>query len=783
MRRGTTERRISVLAGAFVSAFAVLLLQLAWLMLGQNDIWTLRSYLNRWTFRDVPAHRGAILSRSGDRLAYDSPSFELSVDYQSFRRYHPMGAAVHGATMLADYTPSLAGVRYTYSEGPRGPMAAAAALLDLPIAWLSSDGLSSEARKDRRDVRFYCVSLLSACSRRSRSQVYRELRQAEENRPQASVGDALPALSRSDLLRRYERIVAVLAEIDRRLRAGEGHGALIDRLDQIRQEWFASRDQKEHPDPSRLRPLADRLPFELVAGLRSADSDHPGLWMLPAVVRERGDLAERHPLVASLLGGVKVIDRLVPVSAEDDAKARRRKLVEAVRARGDEILDDEGLSRIVPDDLAPENVKLELRRRARRYIEAVVRRGDRRGSSGVERAMDFVLAGDPGIRLVERDKRAREQRLYSRLDVRPGADVTLSIDFDLQDLADRVVRDTHDLWAPRARVPEWFGTGLVVLDATTGEILAISGLPADTPELRSRPLGLNWRRFGALGSIVKPFLLIEQFEAARLGGTHRPLEEFRDCTGPNYGIVAGQRLGCLHADGEAGRIPELALMKSCNAFFFQVAEGIGHEGIDRALARFGLLPGPGLPEGTYAPCPFGMSSGMVSPPEANRAVLRQKRAIGYGISASPLLVARAYAALATGVLRTPSLVRGLDLPSVPLGVPIEELERVREGLRLCVEDPRGTAHDQASLRTFSVRGKTGTAEVSRQGDNNAWFAGYLPYSSPGGEQLAFAGVVYHVPHRSYGGDVAGALVAALLDGIAADPRLQGRYGLRAEAGR
>jgi hypothetical protein len=136
----STARRIGVLMLVFSIATAVVLLQLGWLMLGQNETWTLRSYMNRWTFRDVPTHRGAILDRDGRVLVADAPSFELLVDYQEFRRYHPVGAAVHGATLLADYTPALAGVRYTYGPGPRGPEQACQALLDLPLQWLQTCG-------------------------------------------------------------------------------------------------------------------------------------------------------------------------------------------------------------------------------------------------------------------------------------------------------------------------------------------------------------------------------------------------------------------------------------------------------------------------------------------------------------------------------------------------------------------------------------------------------------------------------------------------------------------
>ena len=75
-----------------------------------------------------------------------------------------------------------------------------------------------------------------------------------------------------------------------------------------------------------------------------------------------------------------------------------------------------------------------------------------------------------------------------------------------------------------------------------------------------------------------------------------------------------------------------------------------------------------------------------------------------------------------------------------------------------------------------VSAKTGTAEVNEKtGDNNAWFAGYLPPSGREGVQLVFCAVAYRVPRGFYGGEVAGELVADFLARIAADEITRVRY--------
>ena len=85
------------------AVYAVLLLavgvHLGGVMLAAHEDWLVRSYRNRWAFRDVPSVRGALLDRFGRVLASDEPTFELGCVYEHFRLLHPVGAAIHGATL------------------------------------------------------------------------------------------------------------------------------------------------------------------------------------------------------------------------------------------------------------------------------------------------------------------------------------------------------------------------------------------------------------------------------------------------------------------------------------------------------------------------------------------------------------------------------------------------------------------------------------------------------------------------------------------------------------
>ena len=92
---------------------------------------------------------------------------------------------------------------------------------------------------------------------------------------------------------------------------------------------------------------------------------------------------------------------------------------------------------------------------------------------------------------------------------------------------------------------------------------------------------------------------------------------------------------------------------------------------------------------------------------------------------------------------------------------------MREGLRYCAV--RGTAED---LELVDAWVKTGTAEVSGAGDNNAWLAGYIGGERP---RLAFASVAYFVPQGDYGAEVAGPMFRNFLRRVREDPELSEEY--------
>lgn len=742
----SSRPRVRVLAAVFLAGSGLVLLRLVSLAVEQHELWRVRSFANRWAFRDVPARRGSILARGGEVLAEDRPCFSLFLHYRSFRRRHPVGIAVHAANLLMRAR-GIGDDYFAFTRAGRGPRAAFAAFVQSEAAsWMAA------APETARDLRFYARALARAMLwGEARRRAWQALREPPRHEPLYALlgfSNAPAALAAFDA--RWEELGKLDREVqDSKSALGDG---LWQALEQARR-----RRRREPRSEFTLQRVRDSVPFALAARIGIARERLPGLELRPSVTRVRHPLPGRRDLMSlePILGVV------TPFWRED--RPRIEQLV-AERLGCADIVTALAKGAGEPDAGLREEAEEELRRTLR---SSYATRG-RVGRGGVEEAFDEILSGAPGLRWVERSRGAREKGLWSQLDVMPGRDVRLTVDLELQeaveDVLDGALRESGGREAAMA-----------FLDPVSGDVLALGGRPLRTPGGRRRwttPAAM-WSGVGYLGSVAKPFVLLEQLDAARRGRPCGDPASFRACVG-RFGVVRGssRSLTCSGSHGEVARDPVASLAKSCNFFFFQAAEGLGAEGIRRAYERAGWVRGADSERYQVAIAGIGAlgRAGL----DSSGHVL-ESQAIGYGLQASALHVARAYAGLATGRLPTLGLARPIDVAAprarIPLGVMEADLEVVREGLRGCVL-PGGTAGGLRGLRSLGVLGKTGTAEVSRAGHNNAWFAGYLTRARP---TLAFAAVVYMTPHGRHGGEVAGRLVAEVLERVSRRDRLRARY--------
>lgn len=340
------------------------------------------------------------------------------------------------------------------------------------------------------------------------------------------------------------------------------------------------------------------------------------------------------------------------------------------------------------------------------------------GQEGLELSYQSYLAGHPGQRRVIKDRRGRLVRELGVInDAQPGGELTLSIDQRIQYMAYRELR---------AAVAENEADGgvLVMMDARTGEVLAMANLPSYNPNNRAGldPRGLRNQALVDVfepGSVMKPLAMAAVLESGVVDrdavvdtspGWMRldqfTIRDFRD-----YGEL--DLAGILEHSSNVG-MSRLALRLSDTAIW----EKYHQLGLGQAL-------GTGFP---------GESTGSLPSPVRWSRSERATLAYGYGLSVSAVQLASAYTALANnGVRLPPSLLR---LSEPPQGTPAISPSVANDLLNILETSVAAyTGGRRARVEGYRVGGKTGTVrKIGQQGyTTDAYrsvFAGIAPISDP-----------------------------------------------------
>jgi penicillin-binding protein 2 len=414
------------------------------------------------------------------------------------------------------------------------------------------------------------------------------------------------------------------------------------------------------------------------------------------------------------------------------------------------------------------------------------RAGDTIGRSGIERQFEPYLRGKKGFEKVVVNRRG-----LRRTDVRiadlvtdgplsqqpsPGNNVILTLDLDLQRIVERALRPVRSAAA-------------VVVDVTTGRILAIASKPAfdlnmmsggASPENLARLMSDRLRPFRdkALSDTFNPGSTFKAITA--LAGLEEKVivpEDKVKCAG--FIKVGRRRFRCTKAHKTVNLYD--AVVQSCNVYFYDLG---GRPGMMNRMAKYATDFGLGAPAGLGL---NGEQGGFVPTEEWHRAraAADQKSegfavghalntAIGEGATRVTVLqMALLYAAIATdGKLWLPQIVERVESASGrvieefpprvrrEISISPESMAFLRRALFGVMDDPKGTAY-KARPHHIEIAGKTGTAQVfqggRRGGDepplpyervDHAWFAGFAPAAKP---RIAFAVLVEHGGH---GGAVA-----------------------------
>lgn len=376
---------------------------------------------------------------------------------------------------------------------------------------------------------------------------------------------------------------------------------------------------------------------------------------------------------------------------------------------------------------------------------------EERGTEGIEREFDDRLAGRPGSRRVIKDLKGRVVEDLEHLRApQQGQDVALSIDLKLQYLAYRELKQAVATHKAKAG-------SIVVLDAQSGEILALANVPTYNPNNRAKydPARARNRALVDLfepGSTLKPFTIAAALESGR----YTP-DTVLDTEGG--ALLVGRRvIRDLHAAGDL--TVAQVLQKSSNVGTARMALALPPNDLWTVLSSsgFGTAPRVGFP---------GEASGRLRDPRTWKPIEQATMSYGHGISVSLMQLARAYTIFCgDGTLLPVTLLKRSAPP--PEGTPVlsaKTARAMREMMQL-VTQPGGTA-PKAQITGYRVAGKTGTAHKLVNGTYAAdkyasSFVGLAPASAP---RLIVA-VLIDEPGagQHYGGQVAAPVAAAVLSG-------------------
>ncbi|WP_116810340.1 peptidoglycan D,D-transpeptidase FtsI family protein [Steroidobacter cummioxidans] len=371
------------------------------------------------------------------------------------------------------------------------------------------------------------------------------------------------------------------------------------------------------------------------------------------------------------------------------------------------------------------------------------------GQEGLELAYDRWLGAEAGAKRVIQDRLGRTvEDVESIRAPHPGGDLVTSIDLRIQYLAYRELKAAVQEHGAKA------GT-VIVLDIETGEVLAMVNQPAYNPNDRDQVAAVRYRNRAATdifepGSSIKPFIAAAGVASGRYHGN-----TIID-TSPGFVQVGIKRIPDAHNLGPITLTT--VLEKSSNVGMTKMAMNLSPKSMYDMLHAFGFgeVTGSGFP---------GESAGLLNEYSHWRKIGQATISYGYGLSVTPLQLARAYATLGAYGVKRPVTLRKVDEP-VP-GEQVIDPRVAKELLEMMESVVSSGSGNRASLLGYRVAGKTGTAWTAdggaySQDRRKASFGGVVPASHP---RLA-ALVVIDEPSgkKYYGGDVAAPVFAKVMAG-------------------
>lgn len=402
------------------------------------------------------------------------------------------------------------------------------------------------------------------------------------------------------------------------------------------------------------------------------------------------------------------------------------------------------------------------------------------GKTGIERYYEDLLHGTVGYEEVETNARGRVLRVLRRTDPISGRDLTLHLDTRLQAVAEQALGDRRG--------------AVIAIDPKTGGVLAFVSKPGFDPNLFVT--GISFKDYGALrdsldqplfnrvlrglyppGSTVKQMVALAGLDSGVVNKSNRVFDPgFYQL--PNH----SHKYRNWNRGGDGWVDMRLAIVRSNDTYFYDLAHKLGIDRLHDYLSRFGLGSRVSIDM-------WEESSGLMPSRDWKRGARRQPwypgetliTGIGQGyMLASPLQLAQSVALIANrGQWNRPRLLmhadgQGPDESDTPPDIVLkdpQDWQFIIDAMRDVMHAPNGTARAAALGAPYEMAGKTGTAQVVAiaQGErydskalqerhrDHALFVGFAPVDDP---QIA---VAVMVENGESGGRVAAPVARQVFD--------------------
>ena len=416
------------------------------------------------------------------------------------------------------------------------------------------------------------------------------------------------------------------------------------------------------------------------------------------------------------------------------------------------------------------------------------------GKAGIEQSFEKYLKGKDGVIKEETDTLGNVSSQTETTEAKSGDNVTLTIDYRLQKVAEESLLNTINGLQNGTLVGKKFSDAnagaVVVLDVDSGEVLASASYP--TYDINSLIGGISLKDWNALqNNSLHPML------NRVVSGTYSPGSTFKMLVG-----MAGLMNGKITVDEkyyDPGIYPygyhpkcwlytdrhmthgwiniEGAIKGSCNCYFYEVGRRIGISEIVKYAKLFGLGQKTGIElsgeaAGTIAGADDKSEDGLKSPWYLGDTL---SAAIGQsGSSYTPIQLANYIATIANGgKLNKVSLIKsvdnevagtsesladinkyiseytGVNFEEKDLNINSEYIDAIKKGMLSVTSETGGTSYIVFKNSDIQVAGKTGTAQVPN-GNNNGIFVGFAPYDNP---KIAVVAVIEHGGEGTYTANV------------------------------